>query len=165
MLIGEGAIDITILNFGSDASYQNTAEFIAAILGIRGLAKLNLTPRKVNLRGDSITALTWAGSGKFKGDLVGNAAIIFILQGIYSDVTVDRVIHLPAEDNWRADYLSRGGTIESLIEQNRDMNFPQIIDLNGDEVIALCDPNMPTSSESEFNSFWDITRRVLTPKI
>jgi hypothetical protein len=165
VLIGGGAIDITLLNFGSDASYQNTAEFIAAILGIRGLAKLNLKPRKINLRGDSITALTWAESGKFKGDLVGNAAVIFILQGIYSNVTVDRVIHLPAEDNWRADYLSRGGTIDNLIEQDRDMKFPQIVDLNGDEVIALCDPNRPTSSEKEFNSFWDITRRVLTPKI
>jgi hypothetical protein len=77
VLIGGGAIDITILNFGSGASYQNTAEFIAAVLGIRGLAKLNLKPRRINLRGDSISALTWAETGKFKGDLVGNASVIF----------------------------------------------------------------------------------------
>jgi hypothetical protein len=138
VLIGGGAIDITILNFGSDASYQNTAEFIAAVLGIRGLAKLNLKPRRVNLRGDSISVLTWAETGKFKGDLVGNASVIFILQGIYNDVTVDRVIHLLGEDNWRADYLSRGGTLKDLVAQDCSLGSPQIVDLNGDEIMRLC---------------------------
>ena len=38
VLLGGCSVDITSLGFGTDASYQNTAEFIAASLGVRGLA-------------------------------------------------------------------------------------------------------------------------------
>jgi hypothetical protein len=45
-LVGGGAVDISSLHFASEASYQNTAEFIAAVLGIRGLRQLGLHPKK-----------------------------------------------------------------------------------------------------------------------
>ena len=83
VLIAGGAIDITTLQFESEASFQNTAEFIAAVLGIRGLKQLGLQPESVCLRGDSVTALTWASTGRFKGELVGNAAVVLVLQNIY----------------------------------------------------------------------------------
>jgi hypothetical protein len=111
-LIGSCAIDITSLGFGSEARYQNTAEFLGPILGIEGLTELGLTAKSIHLRGDSITALTWASTEKFKGDLVSNAASVFILQGILSSVSVGKVTHLSAEENWRTDFLSRGRTIE-----------------------------------------------------
>jgi ribonuclease HI len=97
--------------FGSEAAYQNTAEFTAAVLGIRGLQQLGLTACSVELRGDSITALTWAESGRFKSNLLGNASTVFILQNISIGVTVDRVTHITGDANWRADMLSRKGTI------------------------------------------------------
>lgn len=160
-LIGGGAVDISTLNFESNAAYQNTAEFIAAVLGIRGLSQLNLRPRSVNLRGDSVTALTWADTGKFKGELVGNAAVIFILQGLYRDIAIDKIIHLSAADNWRTDFLSRGGTIEELIEKDPSLGTPKVVELNGDKIIKLCNPNVPTSSESDFNDFWARARCTL----
>ena len=46
VLIAGGAVDISMLKFESDASFQNTAEFIAAVLGIRGLKQLGLQPEK-----------------------------------------------------------------------------------------------------------------------
>ena len=113
-----------MLNFKSNPAYQNTAEFIAAILGIRGLRQLGISIRNISLRGDSITALKWAESGKFKGELVGNAAIIFILQGIYENISVSKVTHLSAEDNWRSDYLSRGGTIVGLKKLDKSLGNP-----------------------------------------
>lgn len=160
-LIGGGAVDTSSLNFESNAAYQNTAEFIAAVMGIRGLTHLNLKPRSVNLRGDSITALTWAETGKFKGELVGNAAVIFILQGLYRNITINKVIHLAAAENWRTDFLSRGGTIEKLLERDPHLGLPKVIDLNGDEIIQLCNPNVSTSSEKDFNDFWARARRTL----
>ena len=57
ILLGGGAVDISMLNFKSNPAYQNTAEFIAAILGIRGLRHLGISTRSISLRGDSITAL------------------------------------------------------------------------------------------------------------
>ena len=161
ILLGGAAVDISMLNFKSNPAYQNTAEFIAAILGIRGLRQLGISPRSICLRGDSITALKWAESGKFKGELVGNAAIVFILQSIYGNVSVSKVTHLSAEDNWRCDHLSRGGTILSLQELDKTIDNPLTINLDNDEVMSLCNPNLPTSTEDEFNEFWIKTRRLL----
>ena len=84
VLIAGGAVDISMLKFESDASFQNTAEFIAAVLGIRGLRQLGTQPESVCRRGDSITALTWASTGKFRGEVVGNAAAEFVLQNLYA---------------------------------------------------------------------------------
>ena len=153
-----------MLNFKSNPAYQNTAEFIAAILGIRGLRQLGIATRSISLRGDSITALKWAESGKFKGDLVGNASVIFILQSIYENISVSKVTHLSAEDNWRSDYLSRGGTIVGLKELDKSLGTLVTINLDNDEVISLCDPNLPTFTEDEFNKFWSNTRRHLQSK-
>ena len=107
ILLGGGAVDISMLNFKSNSAYQNTAEFIAVILRIRGLRQLGISTRSISLRGDSITALKWAESGKFKGEVVDNAAVTFILQSIYENISVSKVTHLSAEDNWRSEYLSR----------------------------------------------------------
>jgi hypothetical protein len=93
ILIGGGSVDISALHFASEASYQNTAEFIAAVLGIRGLRQLRLQPNSVCLRGDSMTALTWASTGRFRGELVGNSAAVFVLQNIYEKVTISEIIH------------------------------------------------------------------------
>ena len=161
VLIGGGAVDISILNFESEASFQNTAEFIAAVLGIRGLEQLGIRPESVCLRGDSITALTWASTGRFKGELVGNAATVFVLQNIYRKIAISEVVHLAAEENWRADYLSRGGGMKGLLQKDSNLKMPKIIELNQDEVILLCDPKRLTSTEDDFNNFWFDMRRII----
>ena len=109
VLVRGGSIDISALHFASEASYQNTAEFIAAVSGNRGLRQLQLQPDSVCLRGDSMTALTWASTVKFRGELVGNAATVFVLQNIYEEVTISEVYILQ---------LKRiGGLIISLEEE------------------------------------------------
>jgi hypothetical protein len=165
VLIAGGAIDITTLQFESEASFQNTAEFIAAVLGIRGLKQLGLQPESVCLRGDSITALTWASTGRFKGELVGNAAAVFVLQNVYRKIAVSEIIHLAADKNWRADYLSRGGTMEGLLKKDSTLELPKIIELNQDKIIGLCDPKRLTSTEEGFNDFWFDMRRIIGTNI
>lgn len=162
VLIGGGTINIASLNFKSNPAYQNTAEFIAAILGIRGLQQLKIKPKYVRLRGDSITALKWAESSKFKGELVGNAAVIFILQNIFQNITISEVTHLAAEDNWKCDHLSRGGTMSSLNDRMNSSETPTTIELNNDEIIPLCNPNYPSRNEEDFNNFWITANQILS---
>ena len=108
-----------------------------------------------------MTALTWASTGRFRGELVGNADAAFILQNIYEKVTISEVIHIAAEDNWRADYLSRGGTLSELYRKDTQLEKAQAIELNGDMIIELCDPGNSTTTDEEFNSFWCDMRRIL----
>jgi hypothetical protein len=63
-------------------------------------------PCPVLFRGDSISALSWVETMKFRIDLVGNAASVFVLQNILLEVEVVGTEHLPAEKNWRTDGLS-----------------------------------------------------------
>jgi hypothetical protein len=161
-LIGSCAVDITSLGFGSEARYQNTAEFLGPILGIEGLKELGLTAKSIHLRGDSITALTWASTEKFKGELVSNAASVFILQGILSGVSVGKVTHLSAEENWRTDLLSRGGTIEQLLLKDPELMKPKQLDIiKQKDILALCNPRREMNDEKEFRSFWIEIKEVL----
>ena len=161
VLIAGGAVDISMLKFESDASFQNTAEFIAAVLGIRGLRQLGKQPESVCLRGDSITALTWASTGRFGGEVVGNAAAVFVLQNLYEKVAISEVVHLAAENNWRADCLSRGGNVEGLLKRDVNLEMPKIVELNGDKIITLCDPRRVTSTDEGFNEFRFDMRQII----
>jgi hypothetical protein len=58
--MGVGAVDLSFLAFGTDFSYQNLSEFIGAILAVIGQVMLGLSGQSLALRGDSVTALTWA---------------------------------------------------------------------------------------------------------
>ena len=161
-LIGSCSIDISVLGFGSEAKYQNSAEFLGPILGIEGLKELGVEAKSIHLRGDSITALTWASSEKFRGDLVSNAASVFILQGILTGVTVGGVTHLSAENNWRTDFLSRGGSMEQLLIKDPTLQKPKELNLiKQKEILALCNPKREIIDEKEFRKFWIDIKEVL----
>jgi hypothetical protein len=113
--VGGAAVDLLPLAFGTNASHQNTAEFIAALLGVRGFKLLGVEgPCPVLFRGDSISALSWVETMKFRSDLVGNAASVFVLQNILLEVEVVGTEHLTAEKNWRTDSLSRGRSLMDI---------------------------------------------------
>ncbi len=61
--IGGAAVDLRGFAFGTDSSFQNTAEFIGCILGLVGLVTLGVRNVDVEVRGDSIAALTWEECG------------------------------------------------------------------------------------------------------
>jgi hypothetical protein len=135
---------------------------LGPILGIEGLQELGVTPKSVHLRGDSITALTWASTEKFKGNLVSNAASVFILQGILTGVSVGGVTHLSAEDNWRTDFLSRGGTMSELLIKDPTLMKPKELAIKKQKkILALCDPNREIVDETGFKEFWLEIKQVL----
>jgi hypothetical protein len=165
VLLGGRSLDIGSLGFGSDASYQNTAEFIAATLGIRGLSAFLWTPdESVELRGDSITALTWGRKRGVRSPLATNASVLFALQCLAMKVDIGTVTHIPAEENWRADKLSRGVTIEGLSKMDESIRIDDLgtVDLKADRALALCDPSFDSFSSVEvFNEFWKKVRALV----
>jgi len=124
-------------------------------LAVRGVRKMGLSPCSLALRGDSVAALSWVERQTFSGELVGNAATVFIIQGLITGISVDQTDHLPEEENWRADFLSRNGTGRggSWAElQGLDDGLTAVNELKLDEtgIIELCNPAMRHDDQS----FW-----------
>ena len=107
VVIGDSAVDLRVLEFGSDSSFQNTAEYIGCTLGLVGLALLGIRDVDVEVRGDSVAALTWAETERPRGELVKNASMVFTLLVINFNLDVKERVHIAGEDNWRCDKLSR----------------------------------------------------------
>ena len=60
------------------------------------------------------------------------------------NVAVNRVVHLPAAENRRADYLSRGGSVEGLLHKDSSLKTVIDVKLNKDELIESCDSKRST---------------------
>jgi hypothetical protein len=157
--IGGLSVDISGLGFGEDSQYQNTAEFIAATLGILGLTQLGLEGSAIRLRGDSMSALCWASSLRFKGHLTTNAAVVFTLLLVQTRVTVVDKEHFSSEANVRTDELSRGSTVAEVARKFsnliglRELSFPDAVA----QTLRDCDPRLELGDDAAFSNLW---RRV-----
>jgi hypothetical protein len=113
-LIAGAALDIQSLHFGSDDSFQNTAEYIAATCAVRGAKILRDEGLKIDgkpraglwMHGDSMTALNWARKGRVKGELAINASIVAVMQSATADMPLLGDEHLPAVLNPHSDLIS-----------------------------------------------------------
>jgi hypothetical protein len=162
--LGGCSLSIEYLRFGADASFQNTAEFIAAALGIRGLGAFAGAGQAIELRGDSITALTWAGKRSVRSSLASNASVFYSLQCLASEIGIARIIHLSSQMNWRADMLSRGSSLSELAQLDCSVSLSSLktVNLKTKEVLALCDPSLdPVSDIEGFTSFWQKVRALV----
>ena len=59
-------MDLSCLGFGNYSSFWNICFFIGSILGIIDLLKLGVRKVDIELRGDSISALTWAHVERYR---------------------------------------------------------------------------------------------------
>jgi hypothetical protein len=165
-VLGVSAVDLTRLGFGVDSSYQNLSEFIGAVLSVIGQVVLGFTGASLALRGDSVTALTWAITERPRGAIVTNAAMVWTLLCIATDINVKEVTHIAGADNEKCDRLSRRGASPktSISEDATDMGMPgaRVLEMNGDEtimgIIELCDPRIKLDSEPQFIEFWTRAR-------
>ena len=157
---GDGAVSLEFLGFGDDSSYQNLAEFIGAILAVVGQVALGCAGSSLALRGDSVTALTWAITERPRGTIVTNAAMVWTLLCVSTDVDVREVTHIAGEDNENCDRLSRRGTKpQRPLEEDvagMEIGKPEIIELieipGVKKLLELCDPKR--QFQSEFFQFW-----------
>jgi hypothetical protein len=75
-VLGVCAVDLRFLGFEFDSSNQNLAEYIGAVVAVLGQVVLGYSGRSLALRGDSVTALTWAVTERPRGKIVTNSSII-----------------------------------------------------------------------------------------
>ena len=166
--IGGSAVDLRGFGFGSDSSFQNTAEYIGCILGIIGLTLLGIRDVDVEVRGDSVSALTWAETERPRGELVTNASMVFTLIGINFGLDVKKGVHISGDDNWRCDQLSRiNETGKGISETLQGINLCEtpIINLQENQqvkkLLESCAPNRCLDGEGAFLDFWGGIRDAL----
>ena len=93
----------------TDSSFQNSCEFIAVVVALYCLCRLDFTDVGYELIGDSRTALSWCKRGSAKSPLAWKASIAFSLLCIYGNLRLQTTTHVPGKENVVCDGLSRGG--------------------------------------------------------
>jgi hypothetical protein len=161
-------VDITSLDFGEDASYQNTAEYMGSLLCARGIAMLGKAGEPLLLRGDSVSALTWVTKGASRSAHATRAATMWAQYGIHHGINVVGTIHVSHDYNTRTDILSRQGTWAEVVKEDRKRyggtlpsHLPQL-DLQCDSLLQLVNPRQPLASADDFNQFFGQSMQFLT---
>ena len=166
--LGGSAVDLRALKFGDDSSYQNVCEFIGVVLGVIGLVIMGVRDADVQLRGDSVSALTWAEAERYRGKRVTNAAMVYTVLCVMYSFDVKEATHVPGTDNKRCDKLSRlgetGGSVEETMREF-GLQWAASIDISQHEhvqkLISACDPAQTHESESNFIEYWGRMRDAL----
>ena len=166
--IGGSAVDLRSFEFGSDSSFQNTAEYIGCTLGLMGLALLGIRDVDVEIRGDSVAALTWAEKERPRGELVTNASMVFTLLVVKFGLDVKKSVHISGDDNWRCDKLSRlSESQEGLREVLMGMELESTLIVNLQDnchvqkLLYSCSPKRCLNGEQKFLKFCGEIRGAL----
>jgi hypothetical protein len=172
-LIRGAALDIRHLGFGDNSGLQNVAEFLAAMCAIWGLRELGRQGLRVNgrvpdriiLEGDSTSALAWAKEGRVKSNQVTNAAMVFVLLGVASGIQELKAIHVPAESNGRADYMSRlhelDKSMAGLAEKYPDLADMKMLPLKVEGILQMAASGSQLESGEQFLDLWSRLRAHL----
>ena len=166
--LGGSAVSLYGLGFKDDSSYQNLCEFIGATLGLIGLVKLGLRGVDVAMRGDSVSALTWVSTERYRGSNVSNASMVFTTLCITGELVVKESMHISGSDNSKCDALSRlweSGKTVSEVMRSIGLENSREVDLQGcqhvKDLLASCDPSIKFKTERDFVRFWEGIRGAL----
>jgi hypothetical protein len=138
---------------------------------VRHTVMNSLSGRSIALRGDSITALTWAITERPRGSIVSNASMVWTLLCVATDLDVNEVTHIAGKDNSNCDRLSRREQDEpniSVEQMAEDMGIggTRVVELGSQNVVMnilrMCDPKILLTTESEFIFFWKKTRDAIS---
>jgi hypothetical protein len=168
-VVGVCAVELSFLGFGDDSSFQNLSEFIGAILAVAGQVVMGHRGQSVSLRGDSITALTWAITERTGGAIVTRAVMVWALLCVAADINIHEVVHLPGAENKVCDSLSRRCGVHPLSVKDHvcaiGLSPADEVDLqaNSDvmELLQLCKPASILESDEQFTVFWMAARSAV----
>jgi len=108
-----------------DASFQNSVEFIAIVVGFAGIARAGVRKTDIAIRGDNQSSLAWALQESFRSPKARNAGIVYTFLGIEFDLRTSSANHIAGVSNIVADSWSRAySRPQSLGYNDRDLLFP-----------------------------------------
>ena len=109
-------------NLGGKSGFMNALEFLAQTLGLVGLAQKGVHKTAVRVRGDNLSALSWASARKFRGEASDATAITQVIGCTLAQLDVTEAAHLPHrreyDYNWRCDQLCRGENWQGILERD-----------------------------------------------
>jgi len=133
---------------------------VASLLCARGVVMLGGKGSSVLLRGDSVSALTWAMKGSVRSDRAIRAAALWAQYVILGNLDIVGTLHLAAAFNTRTDSLSRDGSWEDVMEDD-ERNYggtlradTPFLNLYPEVLLHLVNPQRSIDSEEEFNLFF-----------
>ena len=158
--IGALSVDITFFEFGSSAKYQNTSEYIGALLGIvvtmRFLLQKGVHLSAINLRDDSKVALAWMDDASTRGSFASRAIALLALLSARQQIFISETIHIFGEENGKADKLSRKQSVLDVLGPGvPDMALIPGMSVIITRILELCNPMVGKKHlEMEFDIFW-----------
>ena len=159
--VGASAVDLRQLGFTTESRFQNVCEFIGLIVGVLGLVSVGVRNLDIEIRGDSISALTWAQKERTRGSQVSNAAMVFTLVCVSYGIEAKIATHISGEENFRCDQLSRVSESKRTVDEVLvGLGLKGVQDLKLDEdsrvlqLIESCRPCEAFENEVDFITFW-----------
>jgi len=154
--VGVASQSLLQLGFGEDASYQNTAEYIGALLAILGLVVMGYPLKGILMRGDSVSALQWVKKGRARSELATPAAFAHTRVMVKGQVEMRGQAHLSGKANWRSDGMSRDKTAAWLARRDKRFTGVKEVEYDFKEWVDMCDPRWGEAlgNDEAFHQYW-----------
>jgi hypothetical protein len=169
LLVGGSAIPLEglIMMDEQDSSRQNVAEFMAIVACMFAILRLRgpTTKTGIILRGDSVTALSWAEKGVVRSGIAAHAAIVNTLVCVRHGLYISGTTHLEAALNHVCDDLSRRDpdgryrSVEQVVPGLADLRLQE--DELVREALRLCAPREDGLQPESFEAFWNQVSRLV----
>jgi hypothetical protein len=150
--LGACQFSLYSLDFQDDSSFQNTSEFLAAIVGLMLAIRLGCSGASVCFRGDSISALTWLESGRFRSSYTIKCASVLTHLCIVHNIHVNKSQHISADMNFLADALSRF--------HDHGLPTSALYGIDPSPLIHAVNPKVPIDTDELYVSFWKSISRL-----
>jgi len=159
-------VDLRPLGFEDNSSFQNTAEFLGLLLGMLAMQAVGAAGEPTVARGDSMTALRWGVKGRPRGTLATRAGLLWGFLAVRRQTDYH---HLSHELNQLTDCISRHGSWSEVLTLDRRLSGDaqrlqpetQRIQLECSELLRLCDPRSPLSSDADFEALFRGAQQLL----
>ena len=150
------------IEFNDESSYQNLSEFIGVIFGLLMLRSLGIMHTGVLLKGDSVTAMRWSETERFRGLLSRPAALTYLNVCIEFGYEIVGSEYVTSENNHECDRLSRGVSPQVLCQEG--LCLPGLIYTMEESVghlLSLCNFSHSFNTTADLLSFWGRVKEYL----
>lgn len=147
VVLGSASFSLKSLKFDDESAFQNTAEFIAAVIGLVVAARFCGYGTRIQFRGDSMSALAWLEKGQARSAWAFKGSTVFTYICLENRFHICQSQHISAGRNTAADFLSR------------HIEMPHgSLEVDALPLIQLIDPGIVINTDQEYIEFWQLMR-------